>query len=305
MDIYNTSQGKRDTQQLGIIIVVLIVVVLIALFIFWLLNNKDENKSVENNQSAENVQAQKPILSNISNNNEKSNNLSQKANKKFIDDEKANAFLNNVEAAVQLLTKYVNVLESDAASVDSYWGKKKDNKKGDFEDELKDARKELAEIVEEWTELKVILENPLKQKQAYKRSSKIADKVKDVYEHIDDAQKYLLFPYRHIFVEYGKYSKNKSEQVYLEKVQPVVTALNSEFNLHKSLIPTSLPAVEYQEKLNYIQVPLDNAVTAINTKEMASESKVTEIDKYYSKLEKNFYKWYKDNIKHNLIKYYH
>jgi len=304
MDIYSGSQGNRDTQQLGVILIVIVVVALVVLFIFWILNNNDVNKSINNKEVKQEESVSKPAVI-LSNNKESSIKFTQKIDEKFVNEEKATAFLNNVEAAVQLLTQYVNVLESDASLINDYWGKKKDTKKDDFEKELKDARKELAEILEEWTELKAILDNPLKQKHAYKLSSKIADKVKDVYKHIDDAQYYLVYPYRHIFAEYGKYSKNKSEQVYLEKVQPVVTALNSEFNLHKAIIPTSLPPAEYQQKLDYIQVPLNEAVQTVNTKEITAETKVNSIEKYYSKLEKNFNKWYKDNIKHNIIKYYH
>lgn len=304
MDIYSGSQGSRDTQQLGVILIVIVVVALVVLFIFWILNNRDMDKSIDNKEIQQEESAVKPAVI-LSNNKESTMKLSQKVDEKFVNEEKANAFLNNVEAAVQLLTQYVNVLETDAVLVDAYWGKKKDSKKDDFEDELKDARKELAEILQDWTELKAVLDNPLKQKHAYKLSSKIADKVKDVYKHIDDAQNYLVYPYRRIFVEYGKYSKNKSEQVYLQKVKPVVTALNSEFNLHKAIIPTSLPPAEYQQKLDYIQVPLNEAVETVNTKDITAETKVTSIEKYYSKLEKNFSKWYKDNIKHNIIKYYH
>jgi len=303
MDIYSGSQGNRDTQQLGVILIVIVVVALVVLFIFWILNNNDMNKNIENKEVKQEESTKPAVI--LSNAKESAIKLN-KVDEKFVNEEKANAFLNNVEAAVQLLTQYVNVLETDAALLDdSYWGKKKDSKKDDFEDELKDARKELAEILEEWTELKAVLANPLKQKHSYKLSSKIADKVKDVYKHIDDAQNYLVYPYRRIFAEYGKYSKNKSEQVYLQKVQPVVTALNSEFNLHKAIIPTSLPPAEYKEKLDYIQVPLNEAVETVNTKDITAETKVTSIEKYYSKLEKNFSKWYKDNIKHNIIKYYH
>lgn len=304
MDIYTTSQGKRDTQQLGIIVVVLIVVIVIGFLIYWVINNGEENKNIENKEVKQVIE-NKPAVILSSNVKQSNSKLTENVNQKLVNEDKANAFINNTEAAVQLLTQYANVLESDAALVDAYWGKKKDSKKGDFEDELKDARKKLAEILEEWTELKAVLNDPLKQKQVYKRSTKIADKVKEVYKHIDDAQYDLVFPYRHIFTEYGKYSKNKSEQVYLQKVQPVVLALNNEFNLHKALIPTSLPPAEYQEKLDYIQVPLNQAVDVVNTKDITAETKVNDIEKYYYKLEKNFSKWYKDNIKANVIKYYH
>ena len=295
-----STQGQRDTKQIWTILAVIVVVVVIGLLLFWTMNYNGENKSVLNNKEM------KPVIIKSEPSEQKvQENKIQNVDDKFVNQDQAEAFLNNVEAAVQLLTQYVNVLESDAEDIQEYWGKKKDSKQDDFEDELKDARKLLAEILQEWTELKVALADPSKQKQVYKRSSKISDKVKDVYKHVDDAQVDLLNPYRKIFAEYGKYSKNKSDQVYEQKVQPVVNALNNEFNLHKALIPTTLPPQEYAKELNYILEPLNDAVQDINQRTVATEAKITKIEKYYNKLGKNFNQWYKDNVKSNVIKYYH
>jgi len=294
-----STQGQRDTRQIWTVLAVIVVVVVIGLLLFWTMNSTAEAKSIDNKQLKPVIIKSEPIEQKIQ------GNKVEKVDEKFVNQDQAEAFLNNVEAAVQLLTQYVNVLESDAEDIQEYWGKKKDSKQGDFEDELQDARKLLAEILQEWTELKNVLADPTKQKQVYKRSSKIADKVKDVYKHVDDAQVDLLNPYRKLFAEYGKYSKNKSDQVYGQKVQPVVNALNNEFNLHKALIPTTLPPQEYAKELNYILDPLNEAVQDINQRNVATESKITKIEKYYNKLGKNFNQWYKDNVKSNVIKYYH
>ena len=292
-----STQGQRDTQQIWTIVIVLIVIAIVGFAIFWAMQVSEQNKSIEKEIKpviVQKVEERQPIPENIKD--------ESKLDRKFVNQDQATLFLNNVEAAVQLLTQYVNVLESDATQVSEYWGK--NDKQDDFEDELKHANKLLGEILQEWTELKAILNDPSKQKQAYKRSYKISEKVKDVYKHIDDAQVDLLTPYRHIFAEYGKYSKNKNEQVYLQNVQPIVAALNNEFNLHKALIPTTLPPADYAKELNYIQEPLVDAVENINQKNVATETKITKIEKYYNKLGKNFNSWYKDNVRANVIKYY-
>lgn len=303
MDLY--SSGQKNSQQLFVIIAVLVVVVIIGLIIYWFINNNRGviPLSVGKKAESEEVPAvaaplkkkQKQTLSN------NATPVVVVNEQKFIDEATATAFINNTEAAVGLLTQYADTLEQDATLIDvDYW--KKDAKKH-FDKNLKEARETLAEILVHWQQLREYLADPTKHKYVYKLSSKIEDEVGDVYDDLNDAQEDLLGPYRQIFNEYGKFSKNKSETVYLEKVAPVVTALNSEVNLHRAIVPTS-PADVAAEKLAYIVVPYEEAAALVNTLNATAEAKIKSIEKFYEKLERNFKSWKKVNIKDNIIKNY-
>jgi len=303
MDLY--SSGQKNSQQLFVIIAVLVVVVIIGLIIYWFINN---NRGVVPLSVGKKAESEKvPAVASPLKKKQKqtlSNNATPVVvvnDQKFIDEATATAFINNTEAAVGLLTQYADTLEQDAALIDvDYW--KKDAKKH-FDKNLKEARETLAEILVHWQQLREYLADPTKHKYVYKLSSNIEDEVGDVYNDLNDAQEDLLGPYRQIFNEYGKFSKNKSEAVYLEKVAPVVTALNSEVNLHRAIVPTS-PADVAAEKLAYIVVPYEEAAALVNTLNATAEAKIKSIEKFYEKLEKNFKSWKKVNIKDNIIKNY-
>lgn len=303
MDLY--SSGQKNSQQLFVIIAVIVVVVIVALIIYWFINNNSSIIPLSVGKKAESEEAPAVVVPLRKKQKQTLTNQSAPVvvvnDQKFIDQATATAFINNTEAAVGLLSQYADTLEQDAALIDvDYW--KKDAKKH-FDKNIKEARETLAEILVHWQQLREYLADPTKHKYVYKLSSKIEDEVGDVYDDLNDAQENLLGPYRQIFNEYGKFSKNKNETLYLEKVAPVVTALNSEVNLHKAIVPTS-PADVAAEKLAYIVVPYEEAVALVNTLNATAEAKIKSIEKFYEKLERNFKSWKKVNIKDNIIKNY-